>query len=236
MHGEELILVFAKPAVPGRTKTRLVPLLSPEQAARFHLAALTDTLSRAREAGRGRVELFVAGDDEVAGEFARRFPGTTVRTQRGSELGARLAGAFSDSFARGARRVLIVGSDHPTLPPEHLARGLAALERTGIDIVFGPSRDGGYYAVGVRRESWPRAGAAFEDVPWSTPGVLTASLERARGAGLAVALLPDWYDVDRPGDLERVLRDARPDSASARFLEQVRELHGRHRPRDRRGS
>ncbi len=219
MPARELILVFAKPAVPGRAKTRLQPTLAPDEAAEFHLAALADTLSRARAAGRGSVELFVAGDAAAAREFAHRFPHTTVRRQRGSDLGARLVEAFSASFARGALRVLIVGSDHPTLPPAYLADGLALLERGNPppDLVFGPSRDGGYYAVAVRR-----AATVFRGVPWSTRGVLRASLERAEAAELSVALLPEWYDVDRPADLERVLRDAGPDSASARFIERLR--------------
>jgi rSAM/selenodomain-associated transferase 1 len=222
MAEEDLIIIFAKPAVPGQVKTRLLPVLSPEEAAEFHLAALSDAVSLAWRAGRGRVELFVAGDERAARDLRRRFPGMAIRVQRGAELGARLSDAFDESFARGAKRALIVGSDHPTLPGERLAEGLAMLE--SFDIVFGPSRDGGYYAVGVRDESWPGARAAFRDIPWSTPGVLDVSLDRAREVGLAVALLPEWYDVDCPADLELLRRDAHAESASARFL---RELEAR---------
>ncbi len=124
--------------------------------------------------------------------------------------------AFASAFACGAARALIVGSDHPTLAPELLTELLAAADTS--DVAWGPSRDGGYYAIAIRRDRWPAAEAVLRDIPWSTDRVLTASLDRARTAGLSVALAAEWYDVDAPEDLERVRRDAAPDSACARFL------------------
>ena len=212
----ELIIIFARSATPGSVKTRLTPCFTPEEAAEFHLACLADVVAIADRAAGGRAELHVAGDDDDAAEFRALHPGHVVRPQGDGGLGERLARTFEDSFERGVRRALIVGSDHPTLPPEHLTAALALLGRA--DVVFGPSRDGGYYAVAVRREGWPAARAVFHNIPWSTADVLQRSLERARDAALEVVLAPQWYDVDRPEDLELIGRDAQPDSASLRYL------------------
>lgn len=214
-----MIIVFAKPAAPGDVKTRLVPLLTPEQAAQFHLAALDDVLATATRAAPGRVELHVAGDEDAAAEFRRRYPDLVVRRQRPGALGERLTAAFADAFERGARRVIIVGSDHPTLPPASLSEAIARLR--SLDVAFGPSRDGGYYAVGIARAAWPRARGVFARIPWSTAAVFETSLERARVLGLRVATLPEWYDVDRPDDLALLRRDAAPESAAARFLHRL---------------
>ncbi len=216
MNAAGLILVFTKPAVPGRVKTRLIPPFTPTEAAEFHLAALDDIVAAAQGVAGGEVQLCVAGDDETLDDFRRRYPGVQVWPQSEGDLGARLTAAFEDAFAADCERALIVGSDHPTVPAENLAEGLARLG--SADVSLGPSRDGGYYAVGIRRGSWPAAATIFRNIPWSTPQVLEAGLAQAHRAGLNVVLLPQWYDVDRAGDLELLLRDASPDSASARFL------------------
>lgn len=219
MSDDELVIVFARPAVPGAVKTRLLTILTPEQAAEFHLAALSDVVDAARGTA-CRLELHVAGDAGARSELQALYPGLAVRSQGGGRLGARLIGAFQGAFDRGSARVLIVGSDHPTLPSSYLTAAFELL--ADVDLVFGPSRDGGYYAVGARRSGWPAATAVFEAIPWSTEAVLQTSLERADSAGLSVALAPEWYDVDRPEDLGLLGRDAADESASLRFLRKLR--------------
>lgn len=215
MADEELIIVFAKPAVPGAVKTRLLTILTPEQAAEFHLAALSDVVTAARRTTR-RVELHVAGGEESRGDLATRYPEVAVRSQSAGDLGARMAGALEGAFGRGFLRALIVGSDHPTLPPSHLAAALDLI--ANLDLALGPASDGGYYAVGARSSAWPAAQAAFRGIPWSTGEVLEATLRRARAQGLSFGLAPEWYDVDRPEDLDLLRRDAAAGSAALGVL------------------
>jgi glycosyltransferase A (GT-A) superfamily protein (DUF2064 family) len=87
---------------------------------------------------------------------------------------------------------VVVNADSPTLPPLLIAAAVAALRAPGERAVFGPACDGGYYLVGLKR---PHR-RLFEDIPWSTEAVLTATLARAAEIGLEVVLLPRWYDVD----------------------------------------
>lgn len=206
---------------PGGAKTRLVPALGEEGAARLYRAFLEDTLRRTSGVEAERRSLWLAGDDEGRRRVRERHPEVRVRAQRGPDLGARMARALEASFADGAGMALVVGTDHPTLPPDRLDRAFRLLRRA--DLVLGPSDDGGYYAVGVRREAWPAARALFRDVPWSTERVLEVTRSRAEREGLARRELAGWYDVDRPPDLERLRRDAGAESRSLRVL---RSLEG----------
>jgi rSAM/selenodomain-associated transferase 1 len=219
MKRDELIIVFTKPAEPGRVKTGLLPILTREEAAEFHLAALADTLTAAKRTLRGPVELHVAGDKDDVAELRALHPAHTVRQQCEGDLGDRLIHAFSQSFARGVERALVLGSDHPTLPPSYIADALQQLE--DADVVIGPAHDGGHYAIAIRRSSWPEARIIFRRIPWSTSGVLRTSLERADLVDLEVVLMPDWYDVDSPDDLQALRSDAPADSSCARFLREV---------------
>jgi hypothetical protein len=222
--------VFAKAPVLGAVKTRLVPALAPEQARRVHVAALTDTVERAARSRAASLEIWLAGAADAVAQVSAILPGRSVRSQAGGDLGERLVDAFTRTFADGCERAVVLGSDHPTLPVARIAGAFAALD--AADVVLGPSDDGGYYAVGLAAQAWPRARGLFLHIPWSSARVLETTLERARTAHLAVTLLETWYDLDRPDDLERAFRDARPDSAIGRLLREpafarARRAHAR---------
>ena len=102
---------------------------------------------------------------------------------------------FEDQFAAGAGRVVLIGSDSPTLPTEYIHRAFQALRDNAV--VLGPAADGGYYLVGLKH---PHR-RLFEAIPWSTNAVMAATLERAREIGLPVSLLPTWYDIDDASSL-----------------------------------
>src|SRR6185369_9126892 len=181
------LLLFTKPARPGRVKTRLIGDLTPAQAAELHAAFLDDLLERLR-AGRFEVTLAWAldTDDEVP---AGSSPG--IR-QRGDDLGDRLYNALSEA-AEGGAAVAALGSDHPTLSVALVERAFDLLEN-GADAVLGPAEDGGYYLIALRAA----------DIAWSTGRVLPATLERIAELGLRLELLPLASDVDTPADLRRL--------------------------------
>lgn len=214
--GPRHLLLFGRVPEPGASKTRLAPALGEAGAARLYRAFLSDTVRLARRVEAERRVLWLAGDGEGIDRVGRRFPELPVRRQGDGDLGRRMADALGRAFGEGAGRTLIVGTDHPTLSPSWLGRGFAHLRDE--DLVLGPSRDGGYYAVGLRRRAWPRGRELFRSVPWSTDRVLEVTRSRAERAGLGRRELPEWYDVDRPGDLDRLLRDAGRHSRSAEVL------------------
>lgn len=188
-------LVLAKAPVPGRVKTRLCPPLSPAEAASVAEAALADTLDAVARCGADR--LVVALDGEPGPWLP---PGFEVVAQRGDGLDERLAAAWEDVGGPGVQ----VGMDTPQVLPGHLDHALALLDRH--DAALGLARDGGWWAVALRR-GHP---ACFLGVPMSTGSTGQAQLRRLRALGLAVATLPVLRDVDTVEDL-RAVAAAHPD-------------------------
>lgn len=206
---DNALLVVAKRPEPGRTKTRLSPPLSPEQAAGLYEGLLRDTLNLMRRVPsvRPAIAYLPAGEEAY---FAALAPDFELILQEGADLGERLDNATSRFLARGYARVAIMNSDGPTLPVACLSDAFRALE-DGADVALGPSDDGGYYLIGMKRPV-PRL---LRAVQMSTPHVLRDTLALAADERLRTVLLSPWYDVDDLPSLLR-LRDelaARPDAA-----------------------
>lgn len=195
------VVVMAKVPRPGRVKTRMG--LPGESASRLYRELLQAVLTGVDRA-RARLEfdrvlaVALSPEDVPTDAEALAPPGWRAVLQRGDDLGARIQRARDDA---GADRVVVIGSDAPTLPSERILEAFEALDR--VPAVFGPTEDGGYYLVGLRGPSE----RLFAGIPWSTERVMEATRQAARGAGIAWEELPAWYDVDRPEDLERALRD-----------------------------
>ena len=190
------IALFAKAPIPGFVKTRLQSHLSAQQAAALHFAFVQDTwasLSSIEGAS-----LYLYSDQEWPGFLKLAGPGR-VGLQRGADLGEKMLHCFEELSQQGYCRMLIVGSDSPTLPPDYLRAGFKRLG--GVDAVLGPSQDGGYYAVGCRSA---KAGM-FEDVSWSTASTLTETERAFERAGLTSERLPAWYDIDTIENLRRLV-------------------------------
>ena len=185
------LVVLAKAPRAGRSKTRLCPPCTPDEAAALARAALADTLEAVLAAPAARRVLVLDGP---AGDWLPA--GFEVIPQRGDGLDERLAHAFADVGGPA----LLVGMDTPQLTPRDLSRGLARLAAPGTDAVLGPAPDGGYWAIGLRAAD-PRA---FLGVPMSTARTGRAQLSRLRALGLRVALLPALRDVDRIADARAV--------------------------------
>jgi hypothetical protein len=225
----DALLVFAKPPEPGRVKTRLSPPLSPEEAARLYAAFLADALRQyvvlagARPEAPVAVRLCLASGAEPLAEALPMGlvpPGVSLHRQVGDGLGARMRHAFEEAFAAGAARAVVVGTDHPTLPSAFVRRALDALrpgdagEGVRADACLGPSADGGYYLLGLRRAAAARGllPAAFDGMTYSHPQVFAQTLRRLAAAAADDAapppvVLPRWYDVDTPAALRRLLAD-----------------------------
>ncbi|MCM8794198.1 MAG: TIGR04283 family arsenosugar biosynthesis glycosyltransferase [Candidatus Omnitrophica bacterium] len=194
------LIVMAKAPVPGQVKTRLLPVLSPEGAARLARRFLKETVALVE--GIPGIQPVVAVSPPEAMEQIRELIGPSMRLipQPAGDLGVRLQELFRQFFAAGAGGVIALGTDHPGLPKESLQKAAAELRRGRDRLVLGPTHDGGYYLIGLNR---PHA-ELFQGIPWSTSEVLRTTVARAKSAGLRIIELPPWYDVDRPEDLQRI--------------------------------
>ena len=177
------LIVIAKAPVPGRSKTRLTPPLSPAQASSVAEASLADTLEAVTAAGARRRILALEGEPG-----AWLPPGFEVVAQAQGGLERRLEAAFAGADAPS----ILIGMDTPQLSRESLDRASAALLEPGVDATIGAAEDGGYWLVGLHR---PIPGA-FQGVPMSTRRTFAAQTERFRELGLRWAEVPALRDVD----------------------------------------
>lgn len=209
------LLVIAKRPAAGQTKTRLSPPLSLAQAAALYECFLRDTLEVARKAP--SVTRFINYLPRDAEPYFRALaPDFDLLLQTGDDLGERLDFALTHCLSNGFERAVIMDSDSPTLPPEHITRAFDELESK--DVVLGPCTDGGYYLIGLKKPA-PRL---LREVKMSTPFVVRDTLELARQENLRAGLLPEWYDVDTVNELEQ-LRAELENGASAKFTREFLE-------------
>lgn len=216
------IIVFAKRPAAGHVKTRLTPPLPPDEAASVYEACVRDVIALAARQ-RARVELWYVEEPRARLWFETELPHLPAQAQNGNDLGARMLDAFTRSFASGAERVVIIGSDSPTLPETVLNAAFDDLHE--VDVAIGPSLDGGYYLIGLRAASLEKAAALFSSMTWSGPSVFRVTLERIESSGLEARVLPGWYDVDTIDDLRQALLDAPDDSHLARWAGRPESVH-----------
>jgi rSAM/selenodomain-associated transferase 1 len=193
------VAIMAKAPRAGAVKTRLCPPLSTADAAQLYRCFLLDKIEQVKALQGVRPAIAYAPPEGKA-FFQTLAPGFILLPQQGHDLGTRLANSFEQLFAMGYAGVLAIDSDTPTLPTAYLQQAISLLTAPEVDVLVGPSEDGGYYLIGLRelhRE-------IFEEMPWSTPQVLPETTRRAEAKGLGLALLPPWFDVDVAGDLERL--------------------------------
>ena len=196
-HEKLLLVVVAKAPVPGEVKTRLYPKLTIDEATDLYRCFLQD---RIKEIGRlTEIDLAISYTPEESKEYFSRFitNGFHLFPQRGKNLGERLSNIFKDKLADEYDAVSIIDSDTPDLPRSIVQQSFQLLMSNGVDAVFGPCDDGGYYLVAMRR---PQPDL-FQHIPWSTEAVLATTLERANAIGLKAELLPRWNDLDTFEDL-----------------------------------
>jgi rSAM/selenodomain-associated transferase 1 len=211
---KEALVVFAKAPLPGQVKTRLIGTLTPEQAAKLYLCFLRDTFAVLEEVQAEREQLSLVlcftPADEIEAFEAADLDGCLLLAQRGADLGARLHHCFADLFAAGFTSIVIIGADSPTLPAEILHEAFVRLTEQP-QVVLGPSTDGGYYLMGLNQPQ-PQL---FAGISWSTEQVLLQT--QAQATGLAISLLPEWYDLDTPADLEKLKLEIATGNAAPRL-------------------
>ncbi|MCL5292050.1 MAG: TIGR04282 family arsenosugar biosynthesis glycosyltransferase [Actinobacteria bacterium] len=203
-----VLVIMAKYPAPGLVKTRLCPPLEATSAAELYRAFLTDTIEKAALVR--SAEKFLAVYPGGLAEQLRIELGEGFKAmpQTGSALGERLGEVFNRLLR--ANRVVVIGSDTPTLPPVYIEKAFELLRE--FDLVLGPASDGGYYLVGL---SIPAPGL-FSAVEWGGEKVLTQTLYIADALRLSTALLPEWYDIDTEEDLRRLAAELQVNSAAAR--------------------
>lgn len=195
---ENRLIIFTRYPSPGRTKTRLIPLLGPDGAADLHRRMTEFTVAKIRgiaQKDSTNVEIAFDGSDA---SLMKQWLGSkfAYHRQSGGDLGLRMLNAFRKSFRDGAERTIIVGTDCPGLSAGIVEKAFEEL-RTH-DLVLGPAADGGYYLIGARR---PHP-ALFTNLRWGTGEVFESTLGIAKDLELSVRVVDTLHDIDRPEDIQ----------------------------------
>lgn len=197
---------MCKAPVAGVSKTRLCPPLTPKEAAELSACFIADTAATAAAvaATEGAHAVAVITPSESAPAFAGLLPPeTTILSQRGADLSARLLNAGADLLGSGYDGLCFINADGPTLPSALLTRAIFILRQRGDHLVVGPAIDGGYTLIGLKKLHRN----LFVDIPWSTSRVLATTLNRAAALDVPTTLLAPWYDVDDKVTLELLCRE-----------------------------
>jgi len=194
------LIIFAKAPIPGKAKTRLIPELGSDGAAKLHTEMVIHTLRTAKKAQPDRLELWCtpSPDHPLFQACPQQF-GVTLHTQHGRDLGERMAHAV-DGALQHSSHVILIGTDCPSLTANTLQQASTVLKQ-GIDAVIAPAADGGYVLLGLTRSSPD----IFESIAWGTDSVLQTTRARFRKLGWQWYELDEHRDVDRPEDLEQLM-------------------------------
>ena len=196
---------MAKYPTVGRVKTRLGESIDPEKVAHLYLCFLKDTVEKVSKLG---VPFFVYyTPDDKKEDFERLFgnnPG--YLPQMGDDLGERLYNGFKTLCRQGYDSAIALASDAPDLPEAILDESLKKLIE--YNSVIGPSFDGGYYLIGLRKDSATEN--LFRGIAWSTETVFNETMKKIRQEKISCHALAPWGDVDQIADLERLLSSEDP--------------------------
>jgi rSAM/selenodomain-associated transferase 1 len=234
------LAVMTKAPRTGQVKTRLAPPLTPDEAAGLNACFLRDTanaLSAAAMGGKksGRNARGVAVYTPVGSEDAYSDllpPYFDLVPQREGSFGERLFFAAEDLFKCGFDSVCLIDSDSPTVPASSFAQAMELLSSPGDRVVLGPTDDGGYYLIGLKKPHRE----LFERIDWSTERVFEQTVARAQEIGVETKLLPSGYDVDNSTTLRQLCDELLSEDSpteiaptTRKFLKEIIEREGRER-------
>lgn len=180
----------------------MCPPLTPDEAASLHGSLVMDTVERTRSLrGFDRFLACLPGKDHPFFQTLAARHRLHLHDQAGANLGQRMNHALTTVLNRGYSSAVLVGTDVPDLSAQAYTHAQKALQ--SHDVVFGPTKDGGYYLIGIKKP----APELFATIPWSTNRVLTQSRTQAQRLGLTVALLDMKRDIDTMDDLQACVRE-----------------------------
>ena len=192
------IIIMAKVPSAGNVKTRLQPFLSPDECTALSKAFLQDAVTKAKTVCEN-VILAYSPPAEI--NALRNFlpSQNTFIEQTGRDLGEKMFNAFKFVFEDQTDAVVMIGTDSPTFPIDHIEQAFEFLE-TNSDVVLGKTEDGGFYLIGLRK--LPER--IFENVAWSSPETFEQMFENIHRLRLHLREVPSWYDVDEREDFEKL--------------------------------
>ncbi|MBL8014253.1 MAG: TIGR04282 family arsenosugar biosynthesis glycosyltransferase [Candidatus Omnitrophica bacterium] len=197
-------VLFTRAPLPGKTKRRLTPFLTSQQASDLHKAMISDTVSVMK---RVEADIFICHEPSCDDNFSFEEWVGKQRTypQRGRVLHQKVINGFMDVSKRGYQKAFLIVSDSPLIQEDYLQQALDAVNNDEPVAVIGPSHDRGAYLLGVNRfEDF----GFLKDIPWSESTVLDILISRISASGFSLITLPAVRDIDEKEDVYWLLRES----------------------------
>jgi len=211
------LILMTRIPIPGKTKTRLMDMLTGDECVGLHMAFLKDLITTFTELQ--DIDLFITYTPEdslfilenVIPESIESFP------QKGEDLGEKMFNAITQVLLKGYKKVVLIGSDIPDLSAKDIQVSFQILDKH--DIVLGPTYDGGYYLVGMKRSH-----EKIFRIPkkWGGKSVLESTIDIGNEQNLTIGLSQKYRDIDTKEDLfefERKNENSKPSHTMKWILE-----------------
>ena len=195
------LIIFVRFPQPGKVKTRLAMSIGHAEASRLYRLCAENVFEETKRlSGNIRSHIFYADKNDK--DNISKWAGAAFHfmPQAEGDLGMRIEAAFNHVFRQGARKAVIVASDVPDLSADDIQGAINALD--SYDLVIGPTNDGGYYLLGMKRLH----SELFHGITWSTTAVYEETLKVGEALGLKVYCLRALDDIDTEDDLYRWLK------------------------------
>lgn len=183
------LIIFAKEPQKGKVKTHLLDCLTKNNCLKLYKAFLRDTLAVARRVSCEKriIAYEVSAEPVYLKKIGKDF---SFFRQQGSNLGERMHNAFKLAEEEGGSKIVVIGSDSPTILSEFIEESFNLLNDS--DIVLGPAKNRGLYLIGLRKPLRD----LFKNISWDSANIVTRILDNAASLGKKVNKLKEWYDVD----------------------------------------
>lgn len=185
MNKDAIGIMFRIPEF-GRVKKRLAAQIGEGEALKAYASMLHETIHKVLTLK--KVDLYGFYEDTTKQNI--KINKIETLPQKGDNLGEKMYNAFFYLFKKGYERVALIGADSPDLPLKYIED--AFLKLNIFDLVIGPTEDGGYYLIGMKRPFE----ILFKDIRWGSKDVLDETIAIAQKEGINYFLLKQWYDID----------------------------------------
>ena len=202
MVSNSAIIIFTRYPEPGLTKTRLISELGPEGAARFHKNLVERMVEIVRSFINNKPIKLIISFNHSDTKQIKNWLGSKIiyHKQSGDNLGGKISSNFKQVLKSGVDKAILIGTDIPEISPKHLNIALTTLKNH--DTVLGPASDGGYYLIGMNRDSY--SPKLFQNINWGRAGVLNQTLNKIIDLGSDYYLMDKLNDIDTPEDLKKL--------------------------------
>lgn len=191
---DDVLIIFVRYPQPGMVKTRLAKEIGNKKAALLHRLFVEAILMRTNDTDFARFVFYYPPEKR---EAIRNWLGQdlVIYPQEGDTLGERLSNAFKFTFKKGAKKVVAIGTDSPTIDRKVIKDAFRLLKN--MKCVLGPALDGGYYLIGL--SSFLEG--LFKRISWGTGRVLEQTRDRLKRLSANYSLLDKSFDVDSYRDI-----------------------------------